>query len=322
MRVVAGITNSFLNHAVNNILLFPLRDEIRDFGELWIPSDAFWEKWEGRPTYFQSFVLILYILLFGLGVAVAWQKNGWLGFLPLILNLLYNLWTSIALLSGQRFMLAMDWSVYLYFMIGIYALFHGLLFHLHAGRAIILRRGRQDEVSPAEPWMNGSWRQYSLAGLIFLGLGACLPLSEKIFPKRYPQIPRETILGEIESSPGFAQSGIDPACFHTVTTEGGLSVIQGRALYPRYYSPGDGETFTDAAGYKIVDYGRLVFEMVGQADTRVVFPVSEVPDLFPNASDVTVISNSRGEAWFVHLKHSEGERLYSSDVFDVSLCDE
>src|SRR5258706_15547861 len=62
--VILGIINSFLNHAVNNILLFPLRNNIKGFRELWAPTDAFWEKWEGRPTVFQSLLLIFYIVLF------------------------------------------------------------------------------------------------------------------------------------------------------------------------------------------------------------------------------------------------------------------
>src|SRR5688572_16577509 len=133
-----ALTNSFLNHGVNNILLFPLRDEIDDFGELAFPADAFWEKWEGQPTASQSIVLAFYIFLFTLGVTVAWMHSRWLGLLPLGLNLAYNLWTSLALLSGQRFMLAMDWSIYFYYMIGIVALIAAVLFVPRVSRTMVI----------------------------------------------------------------------------------------------------------------------------------------------------------------------------------------
>ena len=111
-----GVSNAFLNHAVNNILLFPIRNNLRSVNELWIPTNAFWESWEGTPTFSQSILLTFYIFLFGLGVTASWIRNRWLGLLPLALNLAYNLWTSLALLSGQRFMVTMDWSIYMYYM--------------------------------------------------------------------------------------------------------------------------------------------------------------------------------------------------------------
>jgi hypothetical protein len=321
--VVWAISSSFLNHVVNNILLFPLRNEIRDFGELWTPSDAFWEKWEGTPTSFQGWLLVFYTFLFGVGVAVAWQKNGWLGLLPLTVNLFYNLWTSIALLSGQRFMLTMDWSVYLYYMIGLFALLSGLLLNLKIGRKVIIKWCQsKNAVSAGELNVDKPWQQYLIAGLLFFGIGASLPLSEQIFPKRYPHVLRERIMEEIEASPSFGQSGPDPACFQKIVAENQVSIIQGRALYPRYYAPGDGETFTDAGGYKIVDEGRMVFELAGQADHRVVFPVSQQPEFFPNASDVTVIYGGGGDVWFILVRHIDKEQFYVSDLFDKSFCGE
>ena len=103
--IAKGIVNSFLNHGVSNILVFPLRNNLRSLDELWTPIDPFWQGWEGRPTLSQGLLLVFYVFLFGLGLSAAWHRNGWLGFLPLGVNLIYNLWTSLALLSGQRFML-------------------------------------------------------------------------------------------------------------------------------------------------------------------------------------------------------------------------
>ena len=62
---------------------------------------------------------------------------------------------------------------------------------------------------------------------------------------------------------------------------------------------GEGETFTDSVGYKVVDEGRLVFDLVGQANGRFIFKTSQQPDFFPHASDVTLISSRNGELWFV-----------------------
>jgi hypothetical protein len=319
--VINGVVNSFLNHAVNNVLLFPLRNDLKDFGELWTPTDAFWEKWEGRPTGSQSLLLVFYITLFGLGVAAAWFRNGWLGFLPLGLNLVYNLWTSLALISGQRFMLTMDWSIYLYYMIGLFTLISVFLFAMENGRSIVISWVKSNLLSITQAVVDTKWWQYMIAGTLFFGVGISLLLIEIVFPVRYPIISRDQILNNLISSPSLNQSNISPACLQDVVNEHQLSVSQGRAIYPRYYIAGDGERFTDAVGYKVVDEGRLVFDMVGQINGRVIFPMSQSPDFFPNAADVTLISDNTGKPWFILIKQGDVERFYTSASIGPTLCE-
>jgi len=318
--IARGIANSFLNHGVSNILVFPLRNTLRNFGELWIPIDPFWQKWEGRPTLSQGTLLLFYVLLFGLGLSAAWHRNGWLGFLPLGVNLAYNLWTSLALLSGQRFMLTMDWSIYLYYMIGIFSLLSVFLFTLEKGRSMILKWHEANMLSIGQPVEQKKWRQYVFAGVLFLGIGASLPFSETVFPKKYPPVEQDVMLNNLVSSPALKQANIDAACFQKVIDDNQLRIFQGRAVYPRYYKMGEGETFTDSFGYKTVDEGRLVFQMIGQANQRFVFPMSEPPDFFPNGSDVALVLDQSREPRFVYVKQGENERLYISESFDFSTC--
>jgi hypothetical protein len=320
LGIVTGIANSFLNHGVNNILVFPLRNDLGNPGELWTPTDPFWERWEGSPTLSQGLLLVFYVFLFGLGLSVAWQKNGWLGLLPLGVNLVYNLSTSVALISGQRFMLTMDWSIYLYYMIGLFALFSIFLFALENGRSIILKWYQANEFSFIQQVDRKKWEQYIFAGVLFLGIGAFLPLSEMIFPKAYPPIPQAEILNKLASSPALKQSKIDAACFETMVVENQLSIIRGRAVYPRYYEANDGETFTDSTGYKAVDEGRLVFQMVGQTNQRVIFPMSEPPDFFPNASDATLLFDASGNMWFILVEQGDAQRMYFSETLAFPIC--
>ena len=315
-----ALTNSFINHGVNNILLFPLRNEIRNFDELLIPSDAFWEKWEGRPTTSQWILLISFIFIFGLGVSVAGHRNGWLGLMPLGLNLIYNLWTSLALLSGQRFMLAMDWSIYLYYMIGFFALAGFFLCLLNSGRSTIVDWVQANPFSAAAPVMEIKLQRFIFPAILFLGIGLSLPLAENIFPDRYPPLSQGKLLAELSASPALEQSPADAACFQKLANANQIKVVQGRALYPRYYSAGDGEDFTDTPGYKAMDQGRLVFDIVGQASQRIIFPMPYPPDFFPHISDVTLVYSRSGELWFIFVKQERQERFYASSTFDPSYC--
>jgi hypothetical protein len=92
------------------------------------------------------------------------------------------------------------------------------------------------------------------------------------------------------------------------------------AIFPRYYSAGEGESFTDSVGYKVVDESRLVFDLVGQGSGRFIFKISQQPDFFPQASDVTLILSGNGELWFVFVKQGAVERFYISDSVDLSVC--
>jgi hypothetical protein len=320
-EALRGVASYFLNHGVNNVLLFPLRNELNDFGELATPTTSFWQKWTGEPTPPQAWLIVFYTSLLGLGVAVAWHRNGWLGLLPLGLNLAYNLWTSLALLSGQRFMLTMDWSISLYYMIGLFALLSSFMYALKGGRAMICRWYEANPVAKIQPVLQRHWWNYALVGLLFLGIGISLPLSEKVFPQRYPLFAQDEILNEILSARGVEQSGLDAVCLQDILNDSSTKIVQGRALYPGFYDAGEGEIFTDAVGYKPVNEGRLVFEMVGQEDARVIIPMTQSPDFFPNASDVILVLGPDGQVKFVVVEQGGLKKFYVSSRFVPPACE-
>ncbi len=320
--IARGIFNSFLNHGVNNILLLPLRNTLKDIGEVWTPANPFWQKWEGRPTTSQSMLLTFYILLFGLGVTTAWQRNGWMGFLPLGVNLIYNLWTSIALLSGQRFMVSMDWSIYLYYAIGLFALVGAFLFTLERGRTAIVGWYENNFRPTAIQTSPTGWHGYILAGMLFLGIGSLLPLMETIFPEKYSNAYQAGLSRAMLESASPVEAGISTACLQEILARNDVAIRYGRALYPRYYEPKGGEAFTDSFGYKVSDEGRLVFTLLQQKQSfpRIVFPMEQSPSFFPHASDVILISGDEGTVWFAFTRQDGKSVFHVSDNFDASTC--
>ncbi|GAB4538870.1 MAG: hypothetical protein Fur002_03050 [Anaerolineales bacterium] len=303
------ILSAFLNHNINNILVFPLRYDLAR-RELLIPARAFWQQWHGDLNAPQTLLLTFYVFLYGLGIAFAWNRLGALGLLPLGVNLAYNLWTSIALLSGQRFMLTMDWSAYLYYMLGFFALMSAA-FKLQLPQAGVSASQTFDDVmlsAFATLSVNSAKRlnlkHYIITGACFLLIGASLWGIESAFPKRYP------LVSDSQALAGFP-------CLQKLAQENGLNILQARALYPRYYQAGDGETFTDAAGYKRVKYNRVVFETVGEWNARVVLPLKEEAAYFPHAADVT-LGLQGSQTWFVIVEKDARQKMYLADF--VSAC--
>lgn len=322
IKAIWGVSNAFLNHGVNNILLFPLREEIRDWRDVMIPSDAFWEKWEGQPTWHQSVLLAFYVFLFGLGVSVSWLHNGWLGLMPLGLNLCYNLWTSLALLSGQRFMLTMDWSVYLYYMVGLMALIGGLLFAINRTRPSVLKWVKTNSFERFEiSTKGGKTAQVFFFGALFFVVGASLPLSERIFSDKYSQPSKEVLLQRVLNMPALHLDQPLKSCIEDLDAQGAINYSYGLALYPRYYGPGEGEVFTDKVGYKPTDRGRIVFELIANhSSQRIIIPMAQSPEFFPHTADTILVHGENDTVWMVLVQQGDSAGFYVSDAFDSAVC--
>ena len=319
LGAVRVVTNRFLNNCVANILILPLRNDLVNLSELWQPDRPFWEHWDGTPTLSQSALLGFYIFLFGLGLAASWKRLGLLAFVPLGVNLLYNLWTSITLLSGQRFLLAMDWCIYMYYLIGLFVLISGFMYLLNSARPIVLKWFEQPKHNEMIVHENKTWKHYLIAGTLFFAVGVSIPVSEKIFPKRYPPLAQEQLWSEFSSSNAFVRSDLDTACMTEFIAQNNLRATNGRVLSPRYYGPGEGEP-TLKFGYRVSDQPRMVFLMTGNYNGLAVLELAESPVFFPNASDVLVYidKGETSKAWFVLVKDAEREEVYLSEEFKSS----
>lgn len=256
-RILGAAANHFFNNEIGNLLVFPLRDQLNSPGELLWPEHAFWQTWSGKPTAGQIPVIGFYLLLLALGLAAAWHKNGLLGLLPLALTLVYNAWTALFLSSGDRFLVPVDWAIYLYLFLGLLTL-AGWILNVPAWTF---------------PHLNGktgngesgfvSWRGLFLTAAVILLLGATVPLTESAFPRKYTPLNTQI----------------------AISTE---ITLRGRAIYPRWYDAGEGEPGTAKMGYGISTEARLVFFLVGEQNTLVIFPLTSAPQSFPNAAYVTV----------------------------------
>ncbi len=266
-RILGSAVNHFFNNEIGNLLVFPLRDQLNSPGELLWPKHAFWQSWNSQPSAGQLPVIAFYLTLFGLGLATAWHKNGLLGLLPLGLSLIYNAWTALFLSSGDRFLVPLDWAAYLYLFLGLLTLV-SLILRDNVAAWIFARFNGETGSGESVPV---SWHGIFLTGTVILLLGASIPLTESAFPQKYALL----------SAPKVPVSGTG------IATSTDIS-LQGRAIYPRWYDAGEGEPGTAKLGYGKADEARLVFFLVGERNTLVIFPLSSAPKFFPNTSDVTI----------------------------------
>jgi hypothetical protein len=300
-QALRTVANHFLNNEIDNVLLLPLRSDLLSLAELWQPTRAFWQDWNGQPSPGQTALLAAYLGLLGLGLAACWQKAGWAGLLPLGINLGYNLWTALFRSSGERFIVPADWTATIYFTAGLVTLSGGML--------LLLSRTRQgmldylDGASQGCKGGSGYWIDSRgqpnkpapgritniLAGLIIFALGASLPLAEHLVPQRYPPASPQAVLAHLATADALRQSGLDAGRIQALAQAPGALVLRGRAVYPRYYAAGEGEPLSAKTGYSDMTQPRLVFFLLGQTNSLVVLDLPQPPGFFPNTADVTLI---------------------------------
>ncbi|MBV5331812.1 hypothetical protein JZU69_05515, partial [bacterium] len=71
-------------------------------------------------------LVIFYLAIIAVGLGAAWRRTGWIGLLPLAVNLGYALANGIARFSSWRYNLPVDWVIYFYFAIGAMEILGGL----------------------------------------------------------------------------------------------------------------------------------------------------------------------------------------------------
>ena len=264
-RILSGAANHFFNNLIASLHILPVRDGLNSLSELFWPEHMFWRTGVTSPL-----LTAFYTILLALGLAYSWQSSRWVGLLPFGFSIGYHAWTALFLSSGDRFLIPIDWTWYLYYCLGILVLLRAALFGLRSIR-LASPLYYDDGIVETPP---ASRRTLFLTALIILLVGVSLPFSEIVFPERYPPQTREQLSATLG-----------------VSLEENEIFAYGRAIYPRYYEAGDGEPGSAKLGYGESDEARLVFWMAGSKPELVIVPLETAPHFFPHASDVWVVGH-------------------------------
>ena len=273
------VANHFANNQISNLLIFPIRLRIADPAELAWPVSPFWQEWDGSLSAIQTGVLLANLGVLAAGLAGALNRQGVVGWTPLLINLAYNLSTAVFRSSGGRFLLPVDWVAILLFAMGGAHIFAWLLQGSRSDQFLIADTPGLLPPHPARPGV--------LLAVIaaFLMVGASLPLADSIVPQRYSE-PTEGMAAAFSAA--LSAQGEQPAALRQLAQEPGTVFVRGRALYPRFYNAGEEEPKTAKKGYAGLPYARLVFYVVGSQNALVVLPLEQPPVYLPNVSDVWV----------------------------------
>jgi hypothetical protein len=234
----------------------------------WAPN------WNGYMDFGSILSLGLSLAVVSIGIGNGWKKYGWSALVPLFVFGAYHLGTALARTSGGRYIVPVQWVVYLYFGMGIVYLFLWLLGML-----------KRTKPSPLPEMIDrkdiSRKKLFVTPGIILLAVflfGLSIPLSGTLAKPSIAKISSQDIDGSEL-----------PEDIRLFLSQEETLLISGRLLYPRFYPAGLGEP-TNIPAYKKMDFSRLIFEMVGpDGEVVAILPIDDIPDAVPNGAEGLVI---------------------------------
>jgi len=313
---VAGfVADNFVRNQLLNFLVTPLSFQLRDL-ESHVRDLPYWPGWQGKLDPETYLPMVASLLLISIGAAVAWKRFAWLGLLPLFINVGFTLNLALARVSGWRYNLPVDWAVLFYYALGIAQVVFWMLL-LVKKRGFVLKflgisSGKSVKKSASQKTPHKV--RFLIAVLLLLLAGSSFLIIERLSHPRYTTVTLLDVIGAIESTNAAV---LDQQKVIDLIDSGIAKAIIGRALYPRYYSTGDGEPERDFVLIDPMDFERITFYLIGPNPASVILRVNS-PDIdLPSSSDVMVVrcAGSPEAAAIVVMNEEGGRKLYlSSDL--------
>jgi hypothetical protein len=276
---VAGfITNHFLNTEIGGLLALPL---IEKFESLSAPVNLYWVAWDGSLAWYNLALLIIYLAVIAIGFGAVWRRAGWIGLLPLAVNLGYAFANGISRFSSWRYNLPVDWVIYFYFAIGAMEILSGLTLLFGAKAEKIFPINIQPETRPIT--IRDFRPQYATVIFVFMLTGALPWFAKGLAQPRYTASHDELVV-KLESS------GYDREEIHTFLAQPNAVLLEGRLLYPRLYRRGEGMVSANPwPAYVVRNYSRIGSILLNDKRNDLIFVTKDVLD-FPQGADAIVLA--------------------------------
>ncbi len=285
--------NHFLNNLQTSALGLPLAPQLLSTRETIKGGETIWQvHWQGDLSSQAVIMLSLSLGLTALGIGAAMQKSRLAGLALPVVFLIYAAANALARTSGGRYIVPIDWIVVLFFGLGLTVL-------IEASQTFFSRQITPAESAPpaAREDKLTLWWVKAAGVLVFFGLiGGLIPLSEHIHSPRYTQKNTPQLLNDLDRF--LPQAGLNREMVETFLRENSkATILQGRALYPRFFHQGD--EFISWEPYKRKEYPRTILVVLGpKTDFDQIVLTGPPPSYLPNASDVIVLGCSQGEEFF------------------------
>lgn len=122
------VANHFFHNIIGAFLSLPDSFSINDQSLRTLVDRPYWDEadlssWAGELNPLQLPFVLLNLLLIALGIGWSWNRWRLVGILPILIFLTYCLSQGLARSSGSRYLVPIDWILYMYYGIGVLSIF-------------------------------------------------------------------------------------------------------------------------------------------------------------------------------------------------------
>jgi hypothetical protein len=287
--VIRFVSGHFINNLVSTALVLPTQFSFDHSCNTSRVCDPFWISLIGNMPPRSQILLALNLLVVAFGLAASWRRWKVAGLIPVLFLLAYSLSNAIARNSARRYILPVDWVGYFYLLLGTLeiAAWVAILF---GARMDTFNSGRTP--GPGKPESStrmSKWIRIALPVVCLLAIGLSLPLAELLGRPQFTPASKADLVQQLMDAP----TTLSQDALESFTNQEQAVALQGRAFYPRFYPPQEGEPGSGWPAYKPYEYratAKLGFILIGPAGaTQLNLAIDEVPEQFPNASDVLIL---------------------------------
>lgn len=113
--------NHYLHNFSTSLLALPDSITIHNLSDL--TQRAYWhedEVWNGNFPPLQYAIILINLLILSIGLVESWKRFRWAGLAPLIIFLAYDLSLSVAMNSGSRYIVPINWIFFFYYFLALF----------------------------------------------------------------------------------------------------------------------------------------------------------------------------------------------------------
>ncbi|MCW5874840.1 MAG: hypothetical protein KIS88_09385 [Anaerolineales bacterium] len=303
---VAGfVADNFVRNQMINFMTLPTSPVLRSL-QAHVRELPYWPSWDGALARESWAIVAVNLALVSIGLAASWQRWRWAGLVPLFINLGFTFSLALARVAGWRYNLPADWTVLLYYAIGLGQVVLWLAVLLPGSQWLLESKAAPEPSRNSTP----STKAWVGALAVLLLAGFSYSIIEALSQPRYSKLSAAQALAAAQQVPDA------PPQLLALLESGRVDVLHGRALYPTFYEAGRGLE-GDFVLTQPQDYSRLSFYLIGPVPAPVLLPLASGEIEFPNASDVIVVRCSSADTdAFAVLLTQTGTIVPSSRMAD------
>ena len=312
-----SVGDNFSRNMISTLLIFPVRlgnkIPIVDFLRI---NRPFWAEVYSEPNGINALIIVINLSLVALGFSITFKQNPKPVISLLGLFTVYNLSSAVVRLSGWRFILPLDWVIYVFFALGILEVFSWAFSNI-AGWDIKNSATWLADIQINAGITKRNWTWYASFGFLFLLTGALIPIREHLLPNQLPDYSRQEVCEHIDTALAESAHSDLREEFMTFCLSEDTSVFKGYGIYPRYFKSGEGYyNRINDPWFGEQDYARLVFRLIGTRNAKVYIKTLSENIRFPNGATVYLAgrNNNKFEAQFVLVEGVNPELIISTSV--------